>query len=245
MNIRFIRLAGFLVPFLSFSWPKRQRLKKLAATDPKESFRLASQDVGNACRKMLDICGTELEVDGVENIPDEPVLFVGNHNSYFDIVVTAATIPKGTGYVGKDSLKKIPGIKGWMDLLHCLYLDRSDIKKGLEMIKEGINNILSGYSMCIYPEGTRSKTGELGEFKGGALKMAQRSDCPIVPVACSGTRDIFENNKNLRIMPAHVRISYGEPFRISELPKDQRRFAAKYTREQLISLLEKHHKEDI
>ena len=141
MNIRFIRLAGFLVPFLSFSWPKRQRLKKLAATDPKESFRLASQDVGNACRKMLDICGTELEVDGIENIPDEPVLFVGNHISYYDIVVTLANLPRGSGFVAKDSLAKIPGFKGWMDLSHCLYLDRKDLKKGVQMIKDGIEII--------------------------------------------------------------------------------------------------------
>ena len=55
--------------------------------------------------------------------------------------------------------------------------------------------------MCIYPEGTRSTTGKLGEFKGGSLKMAQRAKAPVVPVAITGTRDIFENNPGLRVYP--------------------------------------------
>ena len=102
----------------------------------------------------------------LENIPDEASLFVGNHSSYFDIIVTGATIPGGVGFVAKDSLGKIPGLSSWMKRIHCLFLDRSDVRKGLQTILEGVDYLKEGYSMCIYPEGTRSTTGELGEFKG-------------------------------------------------------------------------------
>lgn len=62
-----------------------------------------------------------------------------------------------------------------MKRIHCLFLDRKDIRKGLQTILEGAEYLKEGYSMCIYPEGTRSTTGELGEFKGGSLKMAQKA----------------------------------------------------------------------
>jgi len=232
-------MLRFLIFFLTGSFPRRLRLKKLGQTDPEASFALASSDIKTACRKMLKIAGTDLTVSGLENIPDEPVLFVGNHCSYFDIVAAIASLPNGAGFVAKDVIKKVPGIRGYMDLIHCLYLDRKDLKKGVEMIKEGIELIRSGYSMVIYPEGTRSKDGKVGEFKGGALKMAQRSDAPIVIMACTGTRDIYENNPGFRIRPAKATLTFSKPFRISELPKEDRRFAARYTRNLLLSMLKK------
>ena len=237
MNIRSFQTVAYVAKFLITNQAKRRRLARLAASDPEQAFNRAFESLQDLCRGLLKIAKTDLIVEGTENIPDEPVLFVGNHNSYFDIVVTLASLPRGSGFVAKDSLAKIPGFKGWMDLIHCLYLDRSDLKKGVQMIKDGIAIIKSGFNMMVYPEGTRSKTGALGEFRGGALKMAQRSDAPIVLVACTGTRDIYENNLGLNIEPAKVRLTFGKPFRISDLPKEERRFAARYTRDQLELLL--------
>lgn len=239
MNIRSFRTVLYLARYLSTSQPKRRKLQKLAQTDPDLSFNQASESLKGMCRHLLTIAGTDLTVHGLENIPEEPVLFVGNHSSYFDIVVTMASLPRGSGFVAKDSIGKIPGFKGWMDLIHCLYLDRSDLKKGVQMIKDGIGIIQSGYSMMVYPEGTRSKTGQLADFKGGALKMAQRSGAPIVLVACTGTRDIYENNSRLNIMPAKVQLTFDKPFRIEDLPKEERRFAARYAKDRLQQLLDK------
>lgn len=185
----------------------RARLKKLEKTDPQEASRIAQEQVQKVFKHLLKISGVTIEVNGLENIPDEASLFVGNHSSYFDIIVTGATIPGGVGFVAKDSLGKIPGLSSWMKCIHCLFLDRSDVRKGLQTILEGVDYLKEGYSMCIYPEGTRSTTGKLGEFKGGSLKMAQRAKAPVVPVAITGTRDIFENNPGLRVYPSHVTIS--------------------------------------
>lgn len=152
----------------------KDSFKKLEQTDPQKASRIAQEHVQKVFRHLLKISGVTIEVNGLENIPDEAALFVGNHSSYFDIIVTGAAIPGGVGFVAKDSLGNIPGLSSWMKRIHCLFLDRKDIRKGLQTILEGAEYLKEGYSMCIYPEGTRSTNGELGEFKGGSLKMAQK-----------------------------------------------------------------------
>lgn len=238
MNFRAIRIVCYLIRFFLSSIPRRRQLAKLAKTDPKLAYTLAVQEVQTATGRMCEICGIQVEVTGLENIPEEACLFVGNHCSYFDIVTTMNIIPSGAGYVAKDSLGKIPGLASWMRLIHCLFLDRSDIRQGLSIIMEGVEYLKSGYSMFIFPEGTRHEEGDMGEFKGGSLKMAQRARAPIVPVAISGTRAVFEDNKGLRIKPSTVRISFGKPFKITDLPKEERKFAAERTRDCVAALLE-------
>ena len=192
----------------------RARLKKLEKTDPQEASRIAQEQVQKVFKHLLKISGVTIEVNGLENIPDEASLFVG-----------------------KDSLGNIPGLSSWMKHIHCLFLDRSDVRKGLQTILEGVDYLKEGYSMCIYPEGTRSTTGELGEFKGGSLKMAQRAKAPVVPVAITGTRDIFENNPGLRVYPSHVTISFGKPFKFSDLPAAEKKFAGEHVKKAIEDML--------
>ncbi|MBQ9156457.1 MAG: 1-acyl-sn-glycerol-3-phosphate acyltransferase [Eubacterium sp.] len=237
MTLRSIRVVAFVTRFLLATAPERRRLHKLAETDPAEASRIANERVGGALRRICEISGIEIITEGLDHIPEEACLFVGNHISYFDIVTTGAVIPGGAGYVAKDSLKKIPGLSDWMDLIHCLFLNRTDIKQGLKTILTGVDYIKSGYSMYIFPEGTRHPEGEMGEFKGGSLKMAQRAKAPIVPVAISGSRDIYENNPHMSIRPGTVRITFGRPFTFDDLPKEERKHAAEYTRELIIEML--------
>lgn len=128
-----------------------------------------------AFRVILFICGTKLTIIGEENVPkDQPVLYIGNHRSYFDIIITYSRCPRLTGYVAKDSMKKVPLLSTWMTRLHCLFINRSDVKEALKTILAGIDNIKNGISMCIFPEGTRNKTDDLMlPFKEGSFKMAE------------------------------------------------------------------------
>ena len=72
-----------------------------------------------AFRVILFICGTRLTIIGEENVPkDQPVLYIGNHRSYFDIIITYSRCPRLTGYVAKDSMKKVPLLSVWMSRLH-------------------------------------------------------------------------------------------------------------------------------
>lgn len=239
MNFRAFRVIAFLVYYLTSTIPLRRRLRILAQTDPKKSNELAFASVRKAIRHIMDIAGIDVTVDGLENIPDRSVLYVGNHCSYFDIVTLAGVVPGTVGFVAKQELLKIPGLASWMKLIHCLFLDRGDLRQGLDTIMEGVGYLKDGYSMAIYPEGTRSKTGQMAEFHGGSLKMAQRAKAPVVPVATSGTRDIYENNKGFVLTPSKVHISFGQPFVITDLPPAERKFASDYTKKSIQDLLDK------
>lgn len=240
MNLRAFCILIYVFNYLIVTTPVRKRLKRLAETDPAESSRLSHLHVKRAFRSILRIAGVKIEVSGLENIPEEPCLYVGNHNSYFDILIAESVIPSGTGFVSKDSLKKIPGLSSWMILIHCLFLNRSDVREGLKMILSGADYLKAGFSMYIFPEGTRSKDGHIGEFKGGSLKMAQKADAPIVPVAISGSGNIFENNDGLKVLPGSVKISFGTPFKISELPKEKKKYSSELARASIQEMLDTH-----
>ena len=82
---------------------------------------------------------------------DQPVLYIANHQSYFDIVVSYSRCPGLTGYIAKDGLEKVPILSIWMKRLYCLFLNRQDIKEGMKTILKGIDQIKHGISMCIFP----------------------------------------------------------------------------------------------
>ena len=189
---------------------------------------------------ILFIAGTKVTVIGEDRIPkDTPVLYVGNHRSYFDVVLTYARCPGLTGYVAKDSMKKIPLLSSWMKRLHCLFLNRSDIKEGLKTILQGIDQMKNGVSMCIFPEGTRNKTDDLMlPFKEGSFKIAEKSGCPIIPMAITNSADVLEAHIP-RVKKAHVIVEYGKPIYPNELDKEQKKKIGAYCQDVIAEMLEK------
>lgn len=193
-----------------------------------------------AFRVILFICGTKLTVIGEENVPkDEPVLYIGNHKSYFDIIITYARCPRLTGYVAKNAMEKVPLLSTWMRRLHCLFINREDVKEALKTILAGIDNIKNGISMCIFPEGTRNKVDtEMLSFKEGSLKMAEKTGCLIIPVALTNTAEIFENHMPW-IHKCKVVIEYGTPIDPKELSREEKKHLGAYCRDRIQEMLEK------
>lgn len=178
------------------------------------------------------ISGVKLTVIGEENVPrDEPVLYIGNHRSFFDVVVTYARCPGLTGYIAKDGVNKVPIFRIWMKRLHCIFLKRDDMKEGLKVILKAIEYIKSGISICIFPEGTRNKDRDnptsLLPFKEGSFKIASKTGCKIVPMALIGTADILENHFPW-IHSTDIKLIYGEPIDVSALDKDQQKHVGAY-----------------
>lgn len=191
-------------------------------------------------RVILWVAGTEITYIGHENVPrDRAVLYIGNHCSYFDIVMTYSKCPGLTGYVAKKEIREVPLLRDWMDRLYCLFLDRDNIRAGLEMILKGIEYIKNGISICIFPEGTRSKDGKMLPFKEGSMKMASKTGCPIIPIAISGSAQIWENHP-LSIRPARVIVEYGEPIYPKELTKEELKFLGAYTQGKIQEMLDRH-----
>ncbi len=185
--------------------------------------------VQRAFKLMISMAGTEVTVIGEENIPDEPVLFIGNHRSYFDILLTYSRCKRLTGYVAKKEMLRYPLLRDWMKRLYCLFLDRDNPKEGLKTILQAIDYIKSGISICIFPEGTRNDGEELSilPFHSGSFKIAEKSGCPIVPISMNNTASIFENQFP-RIKKTHVIIEYGKPIYPCELDKETKKRLAPY-----------------
>lgn len=192
-----------------------------------------------AFRVIYKICGVELTVKGLENIPeDEAVLYVANHNSYFDIIISYSLCPGLTGYVAKDSIEKVPLLNIWMRRLYCLFMNREDMKQSLKTILKGIEYIKQGVSICIFPEGTRGSNEDMAPFKEGSLKMAEKTGCAIVPLAISNTRNIIYSHMPF-VTPTHVILEYGKPIYPKELQKEERRALGHYTQTIIQEMLDR------
>ena len=196
-----------------------------------------------AFRCICVISGVKLTVIGEEHVPkDEPVLYIGNHRSYFDIVISYARCPRLTGYIAKDSMLKIPLLSTWMKRLNCLFINREDIKESLKTILAGIENVKNGISMCIYPEGTRGKGADeldMLPFKEGSLKIAEKTGCKIVPMAMTGSADIFEKHIPY-IRKSRVILEYGAPIDITSLSKEEKKRLGSYCQAEITRMLENH-----
>ena len=227
--IRFILVVLFVVIFLICSIPLFfiEWLIGKINMDAKNRSSLAI--VNWAFRCVLFLSGVKVTVLGEENVPkDTAVLYVANHSSYFDIVLTYVRVPRPTGYVSKAEILKVPLLSQWMKNLHCLFLDREDLKKGLQTILEGIEKVKSGISICIFPEGSRRKPADTFlPFHEGSFKIAQKSGCPIVPVCLNNTSAIWEDQFP-KIKKALVVIEYGKPIYINELDKENKKFLGAY-----------------
>lgn len=194
--------------------------------------------VQGAFKLILWETGSKIDVIGFENVPkDETVLYVANHRSYFDILLTYCRCPGLTGYVAKDSMEKIPLLSLWMKRLYCLFLNRTDIRQGLKTILTGVQQMKNGISMCIFPEGTRNTGEKLLPFKEGSLKMAEKTGCAIIPIAITNSADIFENHFP-KIRPTHVTLQYGEPIYPGKLSKEEKKFLGAYTQKVIQDMLD-------
>lgn len=193
-----------------------------------------------AFKLILWFTGTDITYIGRENIPkDQAVLYVGNHNSYFDILLTYSQCPGLTGYVAKSEMLRYPLLRDWMKRLYCLFLDRTDMRAGLQTILTGIDYIKQGISVCIFPEGTRSRDGQMQPFKEGSMKMAQKTGCPIIPMAITNSAEIFENHLP-RVKPCRVIVEYGAPIYPKELSREEQKFLGSYTQKKIQAMLNEH-----
>ena len=195
-----------------------------------------------AFRIVILLSGVKLTVIGEEHIPkDEAVLFIGNHRSYFDIVLTYARCRNLTGYVAKKEMLKIPLLSRWMKFLHCLFLDRSDIREGLKTILQAVEQVKSGISVMIFPEGTRNKNYselELLPFHEGSFKIAVKSGCPIIPVSITNSSALFEDHFPF-VKAVPVIIEYGAPIYPKDLPREEQKFLGKYVQSLITDTLKK------
>lgn len=227
--IRFILVALFVGLFLILSIPLMVFEWFFRKWKPQEADKSSLAIVNWAFRIVIFLSGTKVIVLGEENVPrDTPVLYVGNHRSFYDIILTYVRVPRPTGYVAKKEMLKVPLLSVWMRRLHCLFLDRADVKQGLKTILEAIEKTKEGISICIFPEGTRNKVNDsFLPFHDGSFKIAEKGKIPVVPMTIVNSSAIFEDQMP-KIKKATVIIEYGKPVDMATLDKEARKNPGSY-----------------
>ncbi|WP_245640238.1 lysophospholipid acyltransferase family protein [Paenibacillus dakarensis] len=155
---------------------------------------------------MLKAAGAKVTVHGAENIPRDASVFVSNHQGNFDVPIMLGFIGKPKALLAKAELARLPFIRQWMKHLNCIFVDRSNPRQAINSLKEAEKLIKNHYSVVVFPEGTRSKSDEIGEFKPGAFRIASKTGAPIVPIQIRGSYKLMEDN-GFWITPAHVTVT--------------------------------------
>ena len=238
---RFICIVIFLIAYLILTIPVLIVEWIIGKFNPYARDISSLRIVQWGFKVILKIAGVKTTVIGEENIPDEPVLFIGNHRSYFDILLTYTRCERLTGYVAKKSMEKVPLLSTWMRFLHCLFMDRENLKEALKTILEGVELIKSGISVCIFPEGTRSRNDsdlDMLPFHEGSFKLATKTDCPIIPISINNSSAIWEKQFP-KIRRCHVIVEYGKPIIPSELSRDDKKHIGTYVQNVILETLKK------
>lgn len=232
--IWFIYFALYFITVL----PYTHKLKKMT-----EQGKIAERDVfmrGMVYRwasRLMKLAGVKVNVKGRENIPEGPVLFVSNHQGLYDIPVLLTSLDKPNGFIAKKEAQKIPLVPTWMDYLGCVFIDRENPREAVKALNAACEKIKNGYSIIIFPEGTRSQSDEVGPFKSGALKIAQKTHAPIVPIRIDGTYKIMEANGNWMI-PGTVNVTILPAINTGELSRDEMKNLGSEIRQSIIDVFE-------
>lgn len=213
----FIYFWGYLLLVLP-KLKKAQRLRREGNWE--EHDRLVRKEVQGWATKLLQKAGVQVQVEGLENIPQGPCVFVGNHQGYFDIPLLLSCLDCPHPLIAKMEIAKIPLVRGWMEELRCLFIDRENARQAMDCLKEANNLLQEGYSVVIFPEGTRSKGGPIKDFKGGGIRLATRAKVPVVPLCIEGTYKVMEQN-HYWIHPAQVRLRILSPVETAGLNREQ------------------------
>jgi len=226
--------------YLLLALPKMKKAQRLdAAGDLDARDALVGSMVQTWARSLLRAAGVKAEVSGLENIPRGAAVFVPNHQSNFDIPVLLAWLDKPYPLVAKQEIKKIPLIRQWMELLGCVFIDRDNVRQSVAALGEAARTMTERQRpLIIFPEGTRSRGEEIGEFKNGGFRAALKAGVPVVPVVIDGTYRIMEAN-HMWIKPASVRIQVLEPIPTAGMSREESKRIGERVRSLILEAREK------
>lgn len=165
--------------------------------------------------------GISYHVMGRENLPsDGRICYIANHQSLLDLPAIFSAVRREPGVITKVEIKRVPIINWWCKVLDCVFIDRKSVRSSIKAILDGVANVEKGIPMLVFPEGTRSRTGKVAEFKAGSFNLATRSKAVIVPIAIEGTRTSLESRRKWH---THVYVSIGRPVDTSSMTDEQRK----------------------
>ncbi len=228
--IRSIRTYSYLFGFLPLSLPLLRKIRKLPDDLPTyERDQYVDQYPRHWAQGILNRTKSEIYVEGLEHLTEEPAMIICNHEGNFDIPTLIATLPKPFGFISKVEVKKLPVIRDWMEEMNCIFLDRSDRRSAMQVLTDAKDSLEAGHSLVMFPEGTRSQGGDMQPFKSGFAKIAQDAGVQVIPVVIRGTSQVMEQHNNW-IHPARIDVQV--------LPPLTKETVSSYSRKALVELAE-------
>ena len=188
------------------------------ATNPTYSHRIMGYYIFSPV--ILAISMVRVKASGLNNILDEPAIYAANHASQLDIPIMCTRVNRPMFFIAKIELKKVPILSQYIKVVGMILVDRKNRERAMASMRTAIQDIQGGKSIAAFPEGTRTKTGELLPFKKGIFTIAKEGRIPIVPIAIVGSSKALASGSffirpatvELRILPA---LNSGEFFNMS------------------------------
>ena len=197
--------------------------------------------VGGTIWSRLNLFFTPVWVKtvGKKNIQKkQSYVIVANHLSAYDVFILYGWLGIDFKWVMKKEIRKIPGVGFGSDAVGHIFIDRSSKKAAIETIAAAEKKIRNGTSVAFFPEGTRSRTGEMLPFKKGAFKFAYDLGLPILPVTIVGTDKIFPTN-TMNLMPGKAKLVVHPAISIDQYKEENMNELVAHVREVIASGMEK------
>ena len=170
-------------------------------------------------RNLVRLCGVKVHVRGLEHLGAGPYMFTPNHQSHFDIAMLLGYLPGNNRFAAKKEMFNEPVLGAVLHTMGMIPIDRENPLEAIQLL----NDLkLDHFSTIIFPEGTRSRDGNLLPFKKGPFVAAIHLGVPIVPVVCKGTVRVMPKGKYLSILPGEVEMIILEPIATSGMTYDDR-----------------------
>lgn len=227
----------YIVLYTWLTAPLRYRYTETADEQTRKAGHAKNYRIAQGlCRGILKIGGAKLQIQGKENLHHRgPAVYMGTHKSYLDIVIMIALTDEPLIFIGKSEVEKLPFIRTWFKAIDGIYMDREDIRQSFKVIMEAIEQLKKGYSVAIFPEGTRSKGVEVADFKAGSFKLATKANVPIIPMAMQDTFKLLEEKRRLK--PAKIGVNIGKAIEVGDLSREQKQTISGDTQRYMQELL--------
>ena len=198
-KMTFIRAALMIIYGTIYTWCSyfKRAYHKIKYKDTKQRHDANFYMLQRMMRGIFKIMGIHVNAEGDTSF-EGPGVIIGNHRSNFDALILITCMEKPIIFIGKSQIKKFIFVGKWFQDIGCLFIDRDDIRKSLEVSNESIDKVKEGYTVVVFPEGTRSKEKKVNEFKPGSLKVAMKAQAPIVPVTFINSDDCYEVHHKFR-----------------------------------------------
>lgn len=186
----------------------------------------------------------KIEAHGIENIPEKNGFMIfPNHQGMYDVLALIDVMEKPISVVAKKEVANIPFLKQVFACIKAKIMDRENIRQSMQIIMDVADEVKKGRNYVIFPEGTRSKQGNIiGEFKGGSFKTATKAQCPIVPVALI---DCFKPFDTKSLDKVTVQIHFLEPLYYEEYKNMKTNEIATLIHDRIQEIIKKYEKKQI